>query len=121
MPKKEASPFSREVGSKVSQSALKIAVEKALLFMTNDELPPHWDRDLLFGMDVSDDDSDREGSDSDVSTVLLNFHLAMLLGMFEHIAFQHDVAVINPLRFLRHYNSLYFAPIPTHWPNQAYT
>lgn len=118
MPKKEASPFSREVGSKVSQSALKIAVEKALLFMTNDELPPHWDRDLLFGMDVSDDDSDREGSDSDVSTVLLNFHLAMLqVGMFEH-----DVAVINPLRFLRHYySSLYFAPIPTHWPNQAYT
>ncbi|KAK8753345.1 hypothetical protein OTU49_003980, partial [Cherax quadricarinatus] len=67
VPKKEASPFSREVGSKVSQSALKIAVEKALLFMTNDELPPHWDRDLLFGMDVSDDDSDRDGSDSDSS------------------------------------------------------
>lgn len=68
VPKKEASPFSREVGSKVSQSALKIAVEKALLFMTRDELPPHWDRDLLFGMDVSDDDSDRDGSDSDVSS-----------------------------------------------------
>lgn len=67
VPKKEASPFNREVGSKVSQSALKIAVEKALLFMTHDELPPHWDRDLLFGMDVSDDDSDRDGSDSDVS------------------------------------------------------
>lgn len=72
VPKKEASPFNREVGSKVSQSALKIAVEKALLFMTRDELPPHWDRDLLFGMDVSDDDSDRDGSDSDVS----NYHLA---------------------------------------------
>lgn len=51
----------------MSQSALKIAVEKALLFMTHDELPPHWDRDLLFGMDVSEDDSDRDGSDSDVS------------------------------------------------------
>ncbi|KAK7074649.1 DNA- binding [Halocaridina rubra] len=67
VPKKEASPFSREVGNKVSQSALKTAVEKALQFMTNDELPPHWDRDLLFGMDVSDDDSDRDGSDSDSS------------------------------------------------------
>ena len=67
VPKKEASPFNREVGSKVSQSARKIAVEKALLFMTHDELPPHWDRDQLFGMDVSEDDSDRDGSDSDVS------------------------------------------------------
>ena len=72
VPKKEASPFNREVGSKVSQSALKIAVDKALLFMTHDELPPHWDRDLLFGMDVSEDDSDRDGSDSDVSVIL--FH-----------------------------------------------
>lgn len=25
-----------------------LAVEKALLYIDKDELPPHWDRDLLF-------------------------------------------------------------------------
>jgi hypothetical protein len=46
-------------------------VEKALLFLDRDELPPHWDRDLLFGMDESSGNSDSDGGfDSDVSKVL---------------------------------------------------
>lgn len=43
------------------------AVEKALLFLDRDELPPHWDRELLFGLnELSDSDSDA-AFDSDVS------------------------------------------------------
>jgi hypothetical protein len=50
---------------------LRAAVEKALLYLDRDELPPHWDRDLLFGMDESSGNSDSDGGfDSDVRTVL---------------------------------------------------
>jgi len=35
--------------------------------LDRDELPPHWDRDLLFGMDESSGNSDSDGGfDSDV-------------------------------------------------------
>ena len=36
-------------------------------YLDKDELPPHWDRDLLFGNDVEDSDTEQDGSDSDVS------------------------------------------------------
>jgi len=37
------------------------AVEKAILYLDKDEIPPHWDRDLLFGIDKNC------GTDSDGS------------------------------------------------------
>lgn len=37
-------------------------------YLTTDVLPPHWDRDLLFGMDISEQDTD--GSDSEVGQVV---------------------------------------------------
>nr|CAD7461520.1 unnamed protein product [Timema tahoe] len=47
-------------------SVLQASVEKALLFLDKDELPPHWDRDLLFGLDDSSGNSDSDaGFDSD--------------------------------------------------------
>ena len=47
------------------------AVEKALLFLDRDELPPHWDRELLFGMnETSGSDSDAP-VDSDVCSDVL--------------------------------------------------
>ncbi|CAG0920584.1 unnamed protein product [Notodromas monacha] len=64
VPNKEIQRFSREVGEKVETSTLKAAVEKALLYLDKDELPPHWDRDVLFGKDMI---SDRDSSNSDVS------------------------------------------------------
>ncbi|XP_046402121.1 uncharacterized protein LOC124168059 isoform X2 [Ischnura elegans] len=68
VPKKEATEFTREIGAKVDNNTLKTAVEKALQFLDRDELPPHWDRELLFGMDGSSGDSNSEaGSDSDSS------------------------------------------------------
>lgn len=42
-------------------------MEKALLFLEKNELPPHWDRDSLFGHSVSSGNSDYDGElDSDV-------------------------------------------------------
>lgn len=68
VPKKEATEFTREIGSKVDNHTLKAAVEKALQYLDRDELPPHWDRDLLFGLDESSGNSDSDGAlDSDSS------------------------------------------------------
>lgn len=69
MPKKEAIEFTKEMGNKVENSGLKVAVEKALLFLEKNELPPHWDRDSLFGNAVSSGNSDSDADlDSDVSS-----------------------------------------------------
>lgn len=65
VPKKEATVFTKEVGAKATLGSLKAAVDKAMEYLTTDVLPPHWDRDLLFGMDVSEQDTD--GTESDVS------------------------------------------------------
>lgn len=72
VPKKEATEFTKELVNKVENSTLKVAVEKALLFLEKNELPPHWDRDSLFGHSVSSGNSDSDGElDSDVRSLLL--------------------------------------------------
>lgn len=70
VPKKETTEFTREVGAKVDNHSVKTAVEKALLFLDKDELPPHWDRDSLFGLNEpstyeSDHDSDSDNPDDE--------------------------------------------------------
>ncbi|XP_052133476.1 AT-rich interactive domain-containing protein 4B isoform X3 [Frankliniella occidentalis] len=68
VPKKEASEFTREVGLKVDNNTLKTAVDKALQYLDKDELPPHWDRELLFGLDEASTASDSDAAfDSDSS------------------------------------------------------
>ncbi|XP_076762361.1 AT-rich interaction domain hat-trick [Xylocopa sonorina] len=68
VPKKEATEFTKELVNKVENSTLKVAVEKALLFLEKNELPPHWDRDSLFGHSISSGNSDSDGElDSDSS------------------------------------------------------
>ncbi|XP_025203332.1 AT-rich interactive domain-containing protein 4A-like [Melanaphis sacchari] len=49
--KKEITEYTKEIGTKVENPTLKIAVKKANFYLDNDELPPHWDRDFLFGVD----------------------------------------------------------------------
>jgi Ras-related protein Rab-1A len=66
VPKKEMQPFTKEVGEKADTNTLKAAVEKAFSYLDKDELPPHWDRDVLFGRDMV---SDRDSSDEDVSFI----------------------------------------------------
>ncbi|XP_065200322.1 AT-rich interactive domain-containing protein 4B isoform X2 [Planococcus citri] len=63
VPKRETVEFTREVGSKVDHPTLKMAVEKAISFLDKDDLPPHWDREVLFGM--ADYTSESDGSDTD--------------------------------------------------------
>lgn len=51
---------------------LCLAVEKAISYLDKDELPPHWDRDVLFGtadLIVSDD----QLSDSEVTIYFVLF------------------------------------------------
>ncbi|XP_012254836.2 AT-rich interactive domain-containing protein 4B [Athalia rosae] len=68
VPKKEATEFTKELVNKVENNALRVAVEKALLFLDKNELPPHWDRDSLFGNADSSGNSDSDGElDSDSS------------------------------------------------------
>ncbi|CAG2058521.1 unnamed protein product, partial [Timema podura] len=46
----------------------KLLLRRLFYSMDKDELPPHWDRDLLFGLDDSSGNSDSDaGFDSDVS------------------------------------------------------
>lgn len=56
VPKKEATDFTRDSTNK-SEAA---AVSAALDYMDNDTLPPHWDREALFGMAGSCSDSEQE-------------------------------------------------------------
>lgn len=78
MPKKEATEFTKELVNKVENSTLKVAVEKALLFLEKNELPPHWDRDSLFGHSVSSGNSDYDGElDSDVRFLLVLLYYVM--------------------------------------------
>lgn len=57
----------------MSQLILKLihfpAVDKALQYLDKDELPPHWDRDVIFGLEevstASDSDAAFESDSSD--------------------------------------------------------
>ncbi|XP_055609638.1 AT-rich interactive domain-containing protein 4B isoform X2 [Uranotaenia lowii] len=56
VPKKEASDFTRDCTNK-SEAA---AVSAALDYLDNDTMPPHWDREALFGTTGSCSDSEQE-------------------------------------------------------------
>lgn len=62
VPKKEIMEFKRE--SKADMSCLKEAIEKALKYMDQDELPPYWERNSLFNSQSQLTDSDDNYSDS---------------------------------------------------------
>ena len=78
MPKKEATAFTKELGAKVTLGSLRTAVDKAMEYLTTDILPPHWDRDLLFGMDISEQDTDATESDVRNGRNLLMRQLVLL-------------------------------------------
>jgi Ras-related protein Rab-1A len=72
VPRKEIQPFNKTVGERADTNTLRTAVEKALYYLDKDQLPPHWDRDVLFGRDML---SDRDSSDDDVSIDIWPKHL----------------------------------------------
>ncbi|XP_026819306.1 AT-rich interactive domain-containing protein 4B-like [Rhopalosiphum maidis] len=53
VPKNEITEFTKEIGARVENPTLKTAVKKANCYLDNDELPPHWDRDFLFGVETT--------------------------------------------------------------------
>lgn len=75
VPKKEATPFTKELGAKVTLGSLKAAVDKAMEYLNTDVLPPHWDRNVLFGMDISEQDTD--ATESDVSSRIFSWKLVL--------------------------------------------
>lgn len=68
------SEFNRDQGMKVESSILAEAVEKALKYLDNDELPVHWERSVLFN--EQSQYSDSEENFSDVSS--LHFYLSLI-------------------------------------------
>lgn len=61
--KKDTTKFHKESTTREGESAnLKDAVEKAVTFLETGELPPHWDRDILFNVG---EDSTTESSESE--------------------------------------------------------
>eukprot|EP00090_Calanus_glacialis_P010468 TRINITY_DN18857_c0_g1_i1.p1 TRINITY_DN18857_c0_g1~~TRINITY_DN18857_c0_g1_i1.p1 ORF type:complete len:1601 (-),score=506.46 TRINITY_DN18857_c0_g1_i1:766-5568(-) len=69
VPKKECKKFHKDIGKGVTEAALSKAVDHALAYLDNNEnLPVHWDREILFDMR---DDSSTEGS-SDEEELLLS-------------------------------------------------
>lgn len=68
VPKKEAMEFTREIALKTEHNALKTAIEKAMQYLDKNELPAHWDREALFGLDdASSINESKGGSDADSS------------------------------------------------------
>ncbi|XP_018568541.1 AT-rich interactive domain-containing protein 4B isoform X2 [Anoplophora glabripennis] len=64
VPKKEVSEFNREIGEKVDSSVLAEAVQKALKYLDNNELPVHWEKSLLFSSQSLDSESDENFTDT---------------------------------------------------------
>ncbi|GJQ66478.1 hypothetical protein Trydic_g4472 [Trypoxylus dichotomus] len=64
VPKKDASEFTREMGARVESHHLAEAVEKALKYLDEDELPIHWDRSILFNSQNQYTDSEENFTDS---------------------------------------------------------
>ncbi|XP_076359064.1 uncharacterized protein LOC143251691 isoform X2 [Tachypleus tridentatus] len=65
--KKDVREFTRDIWTKVDNPTLKTAVERALQFLHRDELPPHWDRELLMGLCVPLAEEASQHSESDLS------------------------------------------------------
>lgn len=56
VPKKEAAEFTRELGQKQDNPSVSAALE----YLNKDSLPPHWDRDTLFGLIASSSDYEQD-------------------------------------------------------------
>lgn len=86
VPKKDITEFTKEIGARVENPTLKTAVEKTTLYLDRDELPPHWDRDLLFGLEKNGITTDSEGlydsDNSDEETIEEKDHFVAQLFKF---------------------------------------
>lgn len=63
VPKKETNEFSKESSSKQDSQAVQAAVK----FLEDKVLPPHWDKDALFGL-INNSSDDEGGDDADTDS-----------------------------------------------------
>ncbi|XP_054710278.1 AT-rich interactive domain-containing protein 4B-like [Uloborus diversus] len=67
VPKRDTREFTRDNIHKIENNALKVAVDKAILYLEKEELPPHWDKALFLNLELPSADEDSNDSDSDSS------------------------------------------------------
>ncbi|KAK3597334.1 hypothetical protein CHS0354_034576 [Potamilus streckersoni] len=65
--RKEMKEFTREMALKNEDKFLKAAIEKALLYIDNKELPPAWDKESLLGKEEELETGEDESSDDEPS------------------------------------------------------
>lgn len=63
VPKKEVTEFTREMGTRVESNVLAEAVEKAIKYLDEDELPIHWEKNSLFNTQHQYTDSEENFTD----------------------------------------------------------
>lgn len=77
-------------------------------FIDKDELPPHWDRELLFGLVESDINSDSDdGLDSDVSTFHVGCTLLKLLRRRSQLPYYYDDYLRRQMNSISNYIYIY--------------
>lgn len=97
------------------------AVEKALLYLDRDELPPHWDRDLLFGMDESSGNSDSDGGfDSDVRKFYTLVTDWLLCGVYQINPKCVSFLLVKSCQSKVCFQVLFFLVWPAVLPNEVY-
>ena len=67
VPKTECKKFNKDLRKGVTDQSTVNAIEHALLYLENESLPVHWDRDILFDMR---DESTTEGESEDEELLL---------------------------------------------------
>lgn len=65
--RKELCNFTREAVLKNDDKSLKPAMERALLYMDNRELPSNWNKEELLGSDDEDDDDEETSDDEELN------------------------------------------------------
>ncbi|XP_013404516.1 AT-rich interactive domain-containing protein 4B [Lingula anatina] len=65
--KKDAKDFTSSLVTKNEDKSLKVALEKAQLYLDKRELPQSWDKDALVGSDSESEESSEESSDDEPS------------------------------------------------------
>ncbi|KAH3856905.1 AT-rich interactive domain-containing protein 4A-like isoform X2 [Dreissena polymorpha] len=76
--RKELAPFTRDIVLKSEDKILKPAMEKALLYADNRELPLNWKREELLGSDDEDQGDDEESSEDEEQSEEKDLFVAQL-------------------------------------------
>lgn len=99
VPKKEVSEFTRDSLDKVESTSLADAIQRALKFLDNRELPAHWERGTLFHSTSLESESDDNFSDVSTNSLLKCFSI-VTLNFFKK--------KLQPFTFILNHNILHY-------------